>query len=415
MKFSPDSFDFEMGEKNNIKMRSIKTYKLFFSWQSDRGETKKIIFKVLYAISKELRSEGINLVIDHDTRERTGKKKIEDDVISKIETCDIFVADITPITTLPEDKEKHRLPKHLPNSNVLFELGYAQKAKGNSRMIILAKLDKHQDEHVEFMPFDINHDTITMFESEKDLKGMGTWIRNIMKEVDKDRAMVIPEYSALLLFNNNGELSEETVVAPTFLRRIYVRPHEEKNTEATEVAAKQEAIRNVMAGNSLAMWEYMLNKKPDNVVEAKIVTKEIYHSYSPVEIVIVNNGNMALENVTIQIYSENEYVKFRESNEKELLAIPKIVRPGGLFVDERAVNKHYETLNPQVQYSLETFYVFVPLGIDKCNLKYTISSKQKRIDNELHVVVIPQYHNQEIISKTKEEGTYEDDEYIESM
>lgn len=97
------------------------------------------------------------------------------------------------------------------------------------------------------------------------------------------------------------------------------------------------------------------------------------------------------------------------------MACSDIVRPGGLFVDERAVSKHYETLNPQVQYSLETFYVFVPLGIDKCNLKYTISSKHKRIDNELHVVVIPQYHNQEIISKTKEEGTYEEEEYIESV
>ena len=396
-------------------MRNIKSYRLFFSWQSDRGETKKIIFKVLDAISKELKSEGIDLVIDHDTRERVGKKKIEDDVIRKIEACDIFVADITPITTLPEDIERHRLPKHLPNSNVLFELGYAQKAKGNSRMIVLAKLDKQQDEHVEFMPFDINHDTITMFETEKDLKGMGTWIRNIMKEVDKDRAMVIPEYSALLLFNNNGELSEETVVTPTFLRRIYVRPNEEKNTEATAVAANQEAIRNVMAGNSLARWEYMLNKKPDNVVEAKVVTKEIYHSYSPVEIVIVNNGNMALENVTIQIFADNEQIKFRKSNEKVYMACSDIVRPGGLFVAERAVSKHYETLNPQVQYSLETFYVFVPLGIDKCNLKYTISSKQKRIDNELHITVKPQYHYQKTVSKTKEEGTYEEEEYIESM
>lgn len=83
----------------------MKTYKLFFSWQSDKGETKKIIFKVLYAISKELKSEEIELIIDHDTRERTGKKKIEDEVIRKIEACDIFVADITPITTLPENKE----------------------------------------------------------------------------------------------------------------------------------------------------------------------------------------------------------------------------------------------------------------------------------------------------------------------
>lgn len=43
----------------------MKTYKLFFSWQSDKGETKKIIFKVLYAISKELKNEGIELIIDH--------------------------------------------------------------------------------------------------------------------------------------------------------------------------------------------------------------------------------------------------------------------------------------------------------------------------------------------------------------
>lgn len=96
------------------------------------------------------------------------------------------------------------------------------------------------------------------------------------------------------------------MLPPTFLRRIYVRPNEEKNTEATAVAANQEAIQNAMVGNSSALLEYMLNKKPDNVVEAKIVTKEIYHSYSPVEIVIVNNGNMALENVSIQIVADNE-------------------------------------------------------------------------------------------------------------
>ena len=396
-------------------MSDIKTYRLFFSWQSDRGETKKIIFKVLYAISKELKSEGIDLVIDHDTRERTGKKNIEDDVISKIEACDIFVADITPITTLPEDKERHRLPKHLPNSNVLFELGYAQKAKGNSRMIVLAKLDKKQNEHVEFMPFDINHDTITMFETEKDLKGMGAWIRNIIKEVDKDRAKVIPEYSALLLFNNNGELSEETVVAPMFLRRIYVRPNEEKNTEVTAVAAKQEAIRNAVFGNSLALIEYMSNMKPNNVVEAKIVSKEIYHSYSPVKIVVVNNGNMALENVSIQIVADNENVRFRKSNENVFMAIPEIARSGSLFVDEKKVSMHYDILNPQVQYSLETFYVFVPLGIDKCSLKYMISSMQKRIDNELYITITPQYLKKEIVSKTKEEGSCEEEEYIESI
>ena len=113
--------------------------------------------------------------------------------------------------------------------NSVSALSGNQKDCMLQKMFFVTDKDKKQNEHVEFMPFDINHDTITIFETEKDLKGMGTWIRNIINEVDKDRAKVIPEYSALLLFNNNGELSEEVAVTPTFLRRIYVRKIISKN------------------------------------------------------------------------------------------------------------------------------------------------------------------------------------------
>ena len=74
------------------------------------------------------------------------------------------------------------MPKHMPNSNVMYEYGYALHAKGENQMIVLASLDKKQNEHIEYMPFDINHDTITLFTDEASLVGLTGWIRKIIDE-----------------------------------------------------------------------------------------------------------------------------------------------------------------------------------------------------------------------------------------
>ena len=55
-------------------------------------------------------------------------------------------------------------------------------------MIALASIDKEADEHIEYMPFDINHDTITLFTDENSLSGLSGWIRKIIEDVDKERA-----------------------------------------------------------------------------------------------------------------------------------------------------------------------------------------------------------------------------------
>lgn len=88
----------------------------------------------------------------------------------------------------------------MPNSNVMYEYGYALHAKGENRMIVLASQEKENDEHIEFMPFNINHDIITLFTDEDSLGGLTRWIRKIIEDVDIGRELFVPPYDCALHF-----------------------------------------------------------------------------------------------------------------------------------------------------------------------------------------------------------------------
>ena len=64
-------------------MREQKEIRLFFSWQSDRMESKKIIQTELQKVTKRLVADGIVLFVDQDTRDRIGTEKIEASVLQK--------------------------------------------------------------------------------------------------------------------------------------------------------------------------------------------------------------------------------------------------------------------------------------------------------------------------------------------
>lgn len=119
----------------------MSQYTLFFSWQNDRKDTRSVINAALREAKAALEADGIELVVDQDTRNRTGKRNIDAEVLDKIRHCDIFLADLTPVVTYTPAPERHDLPKHMPNSNVMYEYGYALHAKGENRMIVLATLN----------------------------------------------------------------------------------------------------------------------------------------------------------------------------------------------------------------------------------------------------------------------------------
>lgn len=144
-------------------MSKTRSYKLFFSWQSEDVKSKSVLEAALNVAVESLETKGVKLVIDYSTLGESGMPSIDQTILRKIDSCDIFLADITPVCNY-----KHKLgngqevTKEVPNPNVLVELGYAMSALGVGYVITAA----HQGAWVPGnLPFDINHRSIYSFNS----------------------------------------------------------------------------------------------------------------------------------------------------------------------------------------------------------------------------------------------------------
>src|ERR1700691_706033 len=107
---------------------------VFYSWQSDlpnacnRGFIQKALESAAAAIKADNTVE-VEPVVDRDTQGVSGAPDIASTIFSKITAADVFVADVSFIGK--SDK------RATPNPNVLIELGYAFKALGHARVILV--------------------------------------------------------------------------------------------------------------------------------------------------------------------------------------------------------------------------------------------------------------------------------------
>ena len=138
-------------------------YNLFFSWQSEDKKSRKVLDLALQNAVDALNGRGIRLEIDHSTLGESGMPSIDQTILRKIDACDIFLADITPVCNYQKTSGNGiQLEREVPNPNVLLELGYAMSALGVGYVIVAA----HQGSWIpENMPFDINHRSIYSFTS----------------------------------------------------------------------------------------------------------------------------------------------------------------------------------------------------------------------------------------------------------
>ena len=146
-----------------LRDMSRKQYKLFFSWQSEDTKSRKLLDTALQNAIEALSDKGIILEIDHSTLGESGIPSIDQTILRKIDSCDIFLADITPVCNYQQILGNgSQVTKEVPNPNVLLELGYAMSALGVGYVIVTA----HQGKWIPAnMPFDINHRTIYSFTS----------------------------------------------------------------------------------------------------------------------------------------------------------------------------------------------------------------------------------------------------------
>lgn len=131
-------------------------FTIFYAWQSDRPEkvNKYFIRDAAADAIKAIRADAdLELAprLDHDTKGVPGIPDIPSTIFRKIDRCGIFLADMTfSGTSAPDDGGKKA--KHLPNPNVLIELGYALARIGSERIIYVMNTAFGSPEE---LPFDI--------------------------------------------------------------------------------------------------------------------------------------------------------------------------------------------------------------------------------------------------------------------
>ena len=359
----------------------MKQYRLFFSWQNDRTEFKTIISSALKKIAKNLVRENIELVIDQDTRDRIGIRNIAVEVLDKISNCDIFVADLTPMTTY-YSKDSNKPPKLIPNSNVMFELGDALHAKGENHVIALASLDKSTNEHIEFLPFDINHMTITLFTDENSLSSLGNWIKRIIEHVDEERNAYVPKFACSLLFNSSENLTNEITISPQYKRILYVRKNEAQQPIGTSVSPQWiNSIFQTRDSCQLLLGNRLIFS-PKVSINCSLVS---------LHIVIKNQGTEALDNLKIHIVANHNNITFTDSNRVGPFSPHEIIKSDGLTINDKSITQQYLTINPDDTLSLGTIFIHVPHDLDKLELHWKLTSRHYKEEGILHIYVSSQY------------------------
>lgn len=141
----------------------------------------------------------------------TGSPDIVQTIFSKIDECDVFVADVTSVATYhPLDKdgnETDRL-KATPNANVMIELGYATKVVGWDNIICIMNDDYNHDGEI---PFDIEHHRLTHFSlSGKEKAEVRKQLRDIIADtvmnVMENGKRVQPQFSNISIGSWNSEI-----------------------------------------------------------------------------------------------------------------------------------------------------------------------------------------------------------------
>ena len=211
---------------------SNSTYTIFYSWQSDlpNGDTRGLIGDSIDAAVKSLKGTA-TVHADRDTKGEFGSPDIVQTIFSKIDECDVFVADVSAVTTYHPvekagedegiDEKKPKRIKATPNANVMIELGYATQVVGWDKIICIMNDDYNYDGEI---PFDIEHHRLTHFslkdKSKADVrKELRDIIASTVMNVMENGKRVRPQFSNICVGSWNHE--DSTVVKNLIPFNVY--------------------------------------------------------------------------------------------------------------------------------------------------------------------------------------------------
>jgi hypothetical protein len=143
-------------------MNAVKAT-IFYSWQSDikAAANRTLILDALEGAATDLidyEAVTVQPVIDRDTMSVPGAPDIGSTIFAKIDASAAIVSDVTIVNGANEGRPT-------PNPNVLVELGYALKALGDRRVILVQNTAFGAPE---LLPFDLRQKRILAYSSPED-------------------------------------------------------------------------------------------------------------------------------------------------------------------------------------------------------------------------------------------------------
>ncbi|MGI6498978.1 MAG: hypothetical protein ACOX0U_09310 [Oscillospiraceae bacterium] len=254
----------------------MQKFKIFYSWQSDLpgNSTRNFIRGCIdEAIDLAQESEAFEAERDEATTGTTGSPNIVTTIFSKIDNCDLFIADVSLCFT--EDRKGE---KKSPNPNVLLELGYAVKTLGWERVICLCNTD-----FGEKYPFDIAHNRITDYslegKSKKEVKGdiakiIFSNIRDLRKQTPRAKVGMATHIIGTYDFDSRKVISTMTPIEINN-QESFVLHNKELLHEARILLADIQELNNRIKG---AKPQVALQEKPASPTKFESPLPDVVHA-----------------------------------------------------------------------------------------------------------------------------------------
>jgi len=162
-------------------MTQVK-HTIFYSWQSNirAAACRTLIEEALNGAAAELHDGVVEPVVDRDTQGESGSPDIGQTIFKKIDSAAAFVADVTIVGKLNN--------RSTPNPNVLIELGYALKALGESRIIMVLNTAFGAPEE---LPFDLRQKRTLKYSSSADAIERAPQRRELQRHLKDALALVL--------------------------------------------------------------------------------------------------------------------------------------------------------------------------------------------------------------------------------
>lgn len=185
---------------------------VFYSWQADLPApiNRTFIGNALEKAAKSIRNDAtieVEPVVVRSAEGAAGCPDIAKVILERIERSQVFVCDVSIINAGKNPARNSRDRRLTPNPNVLLELGYAMKALGENRIILVCNLAFGKPET---LPFDIRGRHMVLYhlasaeedrtEAKKSLeRDLAIALRTALSSPEKESSIAIPYDASLYI------------------------------------------------------------------------------------------------------------------------------------------------------------------------------------------------------------------------